>query len=180
VYGAEQTYMPFKLNTSGVLSPIFAATLLGFFKLLGNAPWLKAVPFLSPIFALIFSDQGVVGLSVQVSLIVFFAFFYTTIVFNPDETAESLRKNGAFIPGYRPGIMTRNYFVYLLNRLTVIGSAYIAFVVIMPELLNLLFGLSFPFQGTSFLISVSVSLELISQIHSYIISHQYSSLLRKQ
>lgn len=180
IYAGEQTYMPFKLNASGVLSPIFAATLLGFFKLLGNWPILKSIPVVSTVFATLFSDQGPIGLCVQISLIVFFAFFYTTIVFNPDETAENLRKNGAFIPGYRPGIMTRDYFIYLLNRLTVIGAAYIAFVVVMPDLMNIIFKLNFPFQGTSFLISVSVSLELISQVHSYIISHQYRSLLRRQ
>jgi preprotein translocase subunit SecY len=171
--------MPFKLNASGVLSPIFAATLLGFFKLLGNWPFLQSVPVVSSVFSVLFSDGTPIGLLVQIMLIVFFSFFYTTIVFNPDETAENLRKNGAFVPGYRPGIMTRDYFIYLLNRLTVIGAAYIAFVVIMPELMNIVFGLNFPFQGTSFLISVSVSLELISQVHSYIISHQYKSLLRR-
>jgi preprotein translocase subunit SecY len=180
IYAGEQTYMPFKLNASGVLSPIFAATLLGFFKLLGNWEPIKKIPVINTVFSTFFSNQGMAGLFVQVTLIVFFAFFYTTIVFNPDETAESLRKNGAFIPGYRPGIMTRNYFIYLLNRLTVIGATYIAFVVIMPDLMNAIFKLNFPFQGTSFLISVSVSLELISQIHSYIISHQYRSLLRRQ
>ena len=179
IYAGEQTYMPFKLNASGVLSPIFAATLMGFFKLLSNWPFLKSVPVISPILGFLFSDQVTVGLCVQITLIMFFAFFYTTIVFNPDETAESLRKNGAFIPGYRPGIMTRNYFIYLLNRLTVIGAAYIAFVVVMPDLMNIFFDLNFPFQGTSFLISVSVSLELISQVHSYIISHQYGSVLRQ-
>jgi preprotein translocase subunit SecY len=179
IYAGEQTYMPFKLNASGVLSPIFAATLMGFFKLLGNWPWLKSIPVVSSILGVLFSDQGAIALCVQIALILFFAFFYTTIVFNPDETAESLRKNGAFIPGYRPGIMTRNYFIYLLNRLTVIGAAYIAFVVVMPDLMNVFFDLNFPFQGTSFLISVSVSLELISQIHSYIISHQYGSVLRQ-
>ena len=179
VYAGEQAYMPFKLNASGVLSPIFAATLLGFFKLLANWPFLKNVPVVSGLFSVLFSDQTPIGLLVQIMLIVFFAFFYTTIVFNPDETAENLRKNGAFIPGYRPGTMTRDYFIYLLNRLTVIGAGYIAFVVVMPELMNIVFGLNFPFQGTSFLISVSVSLELISQVHSYIISHQYKSLLRR-
>jgi preprotein translocase subunit SecY len=146
---------------------------------LSNWPFLKSVPVISPILGFLFSDQVTVGLCVQITLIMFFAFFYTTIVFNPDETAESLRKNGAFIPGYRPGIMTRNYFIYLLNRLTVIGAAYIAFVVVMPDLMNIFFDLNFPFQGTSFLISVSVSLELISQVHSYIISHQYGSVLRQ-
>jgi preprotein translocase subunit SecY len=180
VYGAEQTYMPLKLNTTGVLPPIFAATILGFFDTLMNWPLLKKVPFLGDILGFALGRQGLGILFVQATLIIFFSFFYTTIVFNPEETAESLRKNGAFIPGYRPGAMTAGYFVYLLNRLTVLGSGYIAFIVILPALVNWGLGLNFPFQGTSFLISVSVSLELISQVHSYIISHQYGDLLRKQ
>lgn len=180
VYGGEQTYMPLKLNPTGVLAPIFAATLLGFFNMMGNWPLLQKIPVLNTFLAFFFSGRGPAFIFVQAGLIIFFCFFYTTIVFNPEETAENLRKNGAFIPGYRPGAMTSNYFIYLLNRLTVLGSLYITFVVILPSLLNYVFGLNFPFQGTSFLISVSVSLELISQIHSYIISHQYNSLLRRK
>lgn len=180
VYGGEQTYMPLKLNATGVLPPIFAAALLGFFKMLGSWPLLQKIPVLNGILSTFFADYGPISLLVQVVLIVFFSFFYTTIVFNPEETAENLRKSGAFIPGYRPGVMTANYFTYLLDRLTVVGSVYIAFVVVLPAMANYLFSLRFPFQGTSFLISVSVSLELISQVHSYIISHQYGALLRRQ
>lgn len=180
VYGGEQTYMPLKLNATGVLPPIFAMALLQFLTMLGNWPLLKKIPLVGPFLSSVFSGYGIGMLAMQVILIVFFSFFYTSIVFNPEETAENLRKNGAFIPGYRPGTMTADYFIYLLNRLTVLGAAYIAFVVILPSLANYLFHLDFPFQGTSFLISVSVSLELISQVHSYLISHQYSRLLKRQ
>ena len=180
VYGGEQTYMPLKLNPTGVLAPIFATALLGFFNMLVNWPFLQKIPGVNTLLSFFFSGKGLAFLFVQASLIIFFCFFYTTIGFKPEETAENLRKNGAFIPGYRPGAMTSNYFIYLLNRLTVIGAFYITFVVILPSLLNYTFGLNFPFQGTSFLISVSVSLELISQVHSYIISHQYTHLLRRK
>lgn len=180
VYSGEQTYMPLKLNITGVLPPIFATAILGFLDILGNWTVLKNIPFLGSLMKSLFSGGGFSILFMQISLIIFFAFFYTVIVFNPDETAENLRKNGAFIPGYRPGAMTSNYFSYLLNRLTVVGAAYIAFIVVLPSILNLVFRLQFPFQGTSFLISVSVSLELISQIHSYIISHQYANLMKRQ
>lgn len=178
-YGAEQTFMPIKLNSTGVLSPIFAMALLGFFRMMGNWPLVAHIPIVRDVFAVFSFDNGIISILVQVALIVFFAFFYTTIVFNPEETTENLRKSGAFIPGYRPGVMTANYLTSLLHRLTVVGSAYIAFVVVLPALLNRLFYLNFPFQGTSFLIAVSVSLEIISQVHSYIISHQYGALLKR-
>ncbi len=179
IVGGQQTYMPLKLNITGVLPPIFASAILGFLDMFSRMPFWTHVPVISSLMGSAGSGKGYTLLTVQVFLIVFFAFFYTTIVFNPEETAENLRKSGAFIPGYRPGAMTANYFVYLLNRLTVIGSFYIALVVVLPSLANIMFGLNFPFQGTSFLISVSVSLELISQVHSYIISHQYGHLMRK-
>lgn len=178
IYGGEQSYIPFKLNATGVLPPIFATALLGLFSTLGNWSLLKNIPILGSLLGG-FSGSGWVTLGLQVMLIVFFAFFYVVIVFNPEETAENLRKGGAFIPGYRPGIMTVNYITYLLNRLTCIGAVYIAFVVVLPSLVGEIFGIQFPFQGTSLLIAVSVTLELISQVHSYIISHQYGSLMRR-
>jgi preprotein translocase subunit SecY len=172
--------MPLKLNISGVLAPIFAAVLLGFVRLLFTWPLFQSIPVIGRWAQLYLTTNSVWLMLVQVTLIVFFCFFYTTIVFNPEETAENLRKNGAFIPGYRPGAMTQNYLIYVIDRLTVLGSTYIAFVAVLPDLLSRVFQVQFPFQGTSFLIAVSVSLELISQIHSYIISHQYGSLLRNK
>lgn len=177
VYSAEQTYMPIKLNMTGVLPPIFAMALLSFFQMLAKAPFVESIGWLRFAMQMVFEGWGFVIF--QVFMIVFFAFFYTTIVFNPEETAENLRKNGGFVPGYRPGSMTAEFFVRLLNRLTVIGASYLAFVVIFPGLMNFLFHLDFPFQGTSLLIAVSVSMDIIVQVHSYLIAHQYGALMRK-
>lgn len=180
VYGAEQTYIPLKLNPTGVLPPIFCNALLGFFRLLGNWGPFQQVPFLKKTFDLFFLDGGLISLLMQVGMIVFFAFFYTTIVFNPDETADNLRKSGAYVPGYAPGVKTSQHLVYLLNRLTVVGSSYLAFIVVLPHVLNYALGTSFTFQGTSLLISVSVSLELISQVHAHLVSYQYGCLMRQR
>jgi preprotein translocase subunit SecY len=179
VYGAEQTYMPIKLNSTGVLPPIFAMTLISMFFMIANWQMLDYVPFLGSFLKFAFVESLSCSLLIKVALIIFFAFFYTTVVFNPEETSESLRKNGAFIPGYRPGVMTANYFVYLLNRLTFVGSLYIAFVVIFPDIVNVILQTSLPFAGTSILITVSVTLEMISQTLSHLISHQYGTLWRK-
>jgi preprotein translocase subunit SecY len=179
-YGAEQSYMPIKINSTGVLPAIFSSALLGFLKMIGQFRFLEHVPWLQDGLQSIFMDGGTWSMVIQAALMIFFSFFYTSIVFNPEETAESLRKNGAFIPGYRPGMMTAEYIEYLLHRLTAIGSLYLAFIVILPAFLNRIFSLKLPFQGTSFLILVSVSLEIITQVHSYLISHQYSHLLRKK
>ena len=178
VYSAEQSYMPMKLNSTGVLPPIFALALIGFLQLLANSPVIAKIPPLRIFFTYFFTEAGIF-LLVKIALILFFAFFYTKIVFNPEETAENLRKNGGFIPGYRPGKMTADYFEYLLNRLTCIGGAYLAFVVVLPDLLSKIFHLEFTFQGTSFLIAVSVSMDCITQVHSYLIAHQYETLLKK-
>ncbi len=113
------------------------------------------------------------------SLIIFFSFFYTAIVFNPEETAENLRKNGGFIPGYRPGKMTAEYFDYLLTRLTVVGSVYLAFVCLLPEFLMSQVTLNFYFGGTSLLILVSVTMDTVSQVHAHLISYQYEGLIKK-
>lgn len=179
VFGAEQTYMPIKLNSSGVLPPIFAMALLSFVRVFAQSGVVMNVPILRTFFQYFFMESWLFIL-VQVAFITFFAFFYTPIVFNPEETSENLRKNGGFISGYRPGKMTSDFFEYLINRLTVIGAAYISFVVILPAVLNAFFKLEFSFQGTSFLIAVGVSMDMITQIHSYLIAHQYDMLLKKK
>jgi preprotein translocase subunit SecY len=112
-------------------------------------------------------------------LIVFFAFFYTAIVFNPEENAEMLRKNGGFLPGVRPGKSTADYFDYLLTRLTVIGSAYLCVVCLLPEFLIAEYAVPFYFGGTSLLIVVSVTMDTVAQIHSHLIAHQYEGLIKK-
>ena len=112
-------------------------------------------------------------------MIVFFAFFYTAVVFNPVETAENLKKNGGFIPGYRPGKATAEYLDFVLTRLTVVGSAYLAFVCLLPELLIAWKHFSFYFGGTSLLIVVSVMMDTVAQIHSHLLAHQYEGLIKK-
>lgn len=178
VYSAEQTFMPIKLNVSGVLPPIFAVSVVGFLNMAANSPYVLKVPYLGTGLRIMFTEN-VLSLTFQAALIIFFAFFYATIVFSPEETAENLRKNGGFVPGFRPGKMTEQYFSYLLTRLTVMGSVYIAAVVLAPAIMNRVFHFDFQLQGTSLLIAVGVSMDFITQVHAYLISHQYDALLRK-
>lgn len=174
------SYLPVKLNTAGVLPPIFASSvlmmptaLLGSFSLIKSTNWWS---YLSS-----FLRHGhPVFISLYVALIIFFSFFYTAIVFNPKETAENLQKNHGFVPGYKPGESTRNFFDALLTRLTVLGSAYLAFVCILPELVMSQITVAFFFSGTSLLILVSVTIELLSQVQTHLISYQYAGLLNKQ
>jgi preprotein translocase subunit SecY len=114
-----------------------------------------------------------------IALIVFFAFFYTGIVFNPVDTAENLRKQGGFIPGIRPGKNTAEYINYVLTRVTVIGAAYLAAICILPEIMIARFALPFYFGGTSLLIVVSVTMDTVAQIHSHLLAHQYEGLIKK-
>ncbi|KAB2834959.1 MAG: preprotein translocase subunit SecY, partial [Caedimonadaceae bacterium] len=118
-------------------------------------------------------------MSIFVALIVFFAFFYTAVVFNPTETAENLKKNGAIVPGYRPGQMTADYLDYVLTRLTVLGAAYLSFICVLPEVLITKYAIPFYLGGTSLLIVVSVSIDTVAQIQSHLIAHQYEGLIRK-
>jgi preprotein translocase subunit SecY len=178
IFSGETSYLPIKLNNTGVIPPIFASSLLllpatvGSFTSLERVAWLEPImrhlSHGSPIFILFFA-----------SFIIFFSFFYTAIVFNPEETADNLRKNNGFVPGYRPGKMTATYFDYLLTRLTVVGSLYLAFVCLLPELLMSQVTLSFYFGGTSLLILVSVTMDTVSQVHAHLISYQYEGLIKK-
>ncbi|MEI8394216.1 MAG: preprotein translocase subunit SecY [Rhodospirillaceae bacterium] len=176
--GGEASHLPLKLNTSGVIPPIFASSLLllpltivGFAG--GKGPdWLQAlsgfVTHGSWLYMVLYS-----------ALIVFFAFFYTAIVFNPVETADNLKKYGGFIPGIRPGKNTADYLDFVLSRLTVIGSAYLALVCLLPEFLISSQSLPFYFGGTSLLIVVSVTMDTVAQIHSHLLAHQYEGLIKK-
>jgi len=178
VMGGESTHLPLKLNTSGVIPPIFASSLLllpltavGFSG--GEGPeWLQTVTRYiahgTPLYMLLYA-----------ALIVFFCFFYTAIVFNPAETAENLRKYGGFIPGIRPGKNTADYLDYVLSRLTVIGSAYLVAVCLLPEFLIAQHSVPFYFGGTSLLIVVSVTMDTVAQIHSHLLAHQYEGLIKK-
>lgn len=113
------------------------------------------------------------------SLIVFFCYFYTAIMFNPEETAENLRKNGGFVPGIRPGKNTAQFFDFVLTRLTTIGAAYVALICLLPEFLMGHFSLPFYFGGTSLLIVVSVTMDTVAQVHSHLLAHQYEGLIKK-
>jgi len=177
--GGETSHMPLKLNTSGVIPPIFASSLLLLpttFVSFSNSKGGSAVgDFLSR-----YLQHGQPAFMVlYAGLIVFFTFFYTALQFNPDEQAENLRKYGGFIPGIRPGSATANYLDYVLTRITVLGAAYLIFICMLPELLMSKLGLPFYFGGTSLLITVSVMMDTVAQIHSHLLAHQYEGLIKK-
>jgi len=179
MFGGEASHLPLKLNTSGVIPPIFAssllllpATLASFNAASGGTGILANITAYlahgTPLYMLLY-----------IALIVFFSFFYTAIVFNPVETADNLRKYGGFIPGIRPGKNTSDYLDYVLTRLTVIGSAYLAVVCILPEFLISQYNVPFYFGGTSLLIVVSVTMDTVAQILSHLLAHQYEGLIKK-
>jgi preprotein translocase subunit SecY len=181
MFGGETSFLPLKLNTSGVIPPIFASSLLllpataGAFLTKNTPAWGQWLPGVigqlqhgQPAFIILY------GL-----LIVFFSFFYTSIVFNPEETAENLRKYGGFLPGIRPGKRTAEYIDFVLTRLTVIGAGYIALVCLLPEFAMAKVGQQVAFGGTSILIVVTVTMDTVAQIQSHLLSHQYEGLIRK-
>ena len=176
--GGESSHLPLKLNTAGVIPPIFASsillmpiTIIGFSA--GSGPeWLSTVA------ALLGRGQPLY-LAIYVSMIVFFAFFYTAVVFNPEDTADNLKKHGGFIPGIRPGKNTSQYLDKVLTRLTVVGAAYLAIVCLLPEILISRFSVPFYFGGTSLLIVVTVTMDTVSQVQSHLLAHQYEGLVKK-
>lgn len=175
---ADSSHLPLKINTAGVIPPIFASSLLLLpvtfvsFNSGSGPEWLN---FLS----VMLSRGHPVYLSLYISMIAFFAFFYTAIVFNPKETADNLKKYGGFIPGIRPGENTANYLDYVLTRLTVVGAIYLSAVCLLPELLISKYKVPFYFGGTSLLIVVSVTMDTVTQIQSYLLAHQYEGLMKK-
>jgi preprotein translocase subunit SecY len=179
MYGGEASHLPLKLNTSGVIPPIFASSLL---LLPATLASFNANPngtgILAEISAYLAHGRPLYML-LYVALIVFFSFFYTAIVFNPVETADNLKKYGGFIPGYRPGKATSDHLDYVLTRLTVLGSIYLAAVCILPEYLVAQYSVPFYFGGTSLLIVVSVTMDTVAQIHSHLLAHQYEGLIKK-
>jgi preprotein translocase subunit SecY len=179
VYGGQSSHLPFKLNMAGVIPPIFAsslilfpATLLGWFGSAEGMNWLKdAAATLSPgqpIYVMIYA-----------ALIVFFCFFYTALQYNPKETADNLKKSGAFVPGIRPGDQTARYLEKILLRLTLAGAIYVTVVCLLPEFLILKWNVPFYFGGTSLLIIVVVTMDFMAQVQAYVMTHQYESLLKK-
>ena len=182
----ESSFLPLKINTAGVIPPIFAssllllpATLAGFSAANAGGEasgwWGQTLNVLAatlghgqPMFMLLYAV-----------LIIFFCFFYTSVVFNPEETADNLRKYGGFLPGIRPGKKTAEYLDYVLTRLTVIGSVYLALVCLLPEVLASYYGVPFYLGGTSILIVVSVTMDTVTQIQSHLLAHQYEGLIKK-
>jgi preprotein translocase subunit SecY len=181
MFGGEASHLPLKLNTSGVIPPIFAssllllpATLAGF----GAAGSADSDSWLTWITTSLGHGRPAYMI-LYVVLIIFFTFFYTAVVFNPTETADNLKKYGGFVPGYRPGKATADYLDYVLTRLTGIGALYLAAVCVLPELGTSYLGLPFYFGGTSLLIVVSVTMDTVAQIHSHLLAHQYEGLIKK-
>lgn len=180
MFMGESSFLPLKINTAGVIPPIFASSLLllpttviGFAGMGANAPeWVNQLQaYIGP---------GRLGHMALYGLgIIFFTFFYTSIVFNPEDTADNLRKYGGFLPGIRPGKKTAEYLDYVLTRLTVIGAAYITAVCLLPEILFYNFGVPFYLGGTSILIVISVTLDTVAQIQSHLVAHQYEGLIKR-
>jgi preprotein translocase subunit SecY len=180
LYGGQSSHLPFKLNMSGVIPPIFAsslilfpATLLGWFGAsTERLTWLRDI-------AGTLSPGQPIYVMLYAALIVFFCFFYTALQYNPKETADNLKKSGAFVPGIRPGDQTARYVEKILTRLTLAGAIYVTAVCLLPEFLILRWNVPFYFGGTSLLIIVVVTMDFMSQVQSYVMTHQYESLLRK-
>jgi preprotein translocase subunit SecY len=180
MYGGEASHLPLKINTSGVIPPIFASSLLLFPATIASFQGNNSEGGgIAQFFATYLAHGQPLYLLSYIGLIVFFCFFYTTVVFNPTDTAENLKKNGGFVPGIRPGKNTAEYLEYILNRLTVIGALYLSAVCILPELLIARGGVPFYFGGTSLLIVVSVTLDTVTQIQAHLLAHQYEGLIKK-
>ena len=179
VYGGQSSHLPLKLNMSGVIPPIFAssiilfpATLAGWFGTSEDMRWLSSIAGTlhpgQPIYVFLYS-----------SAIIFFCFFYAALMFNPKETADNLKKSGAFVPGIRPGEQTARYIEKIMMRLTLVGSIYVTLVCLLPEFLIVWKNVPFYFGGTSLLIIVVVTMDFMAQVQAYAMSHQYESLLKK-
>lgn len=178
VFGGDSSHLPLKVNTSGVIPPIFASSVLlmpatvAQLSAQGGPEWLTSV-------AALMGHGQPLYVGMYVALIMFFAFFYTSVVFNPTETADNLKKHGGFVPGIRPGKNTADYLDYVLTRLTVVGAIYLAALSVLPEVLISKFSLPFYFGGTSLLIVVSVTMDTVTQIQSHLLAHQYEGLIKK-
>jgi preprotein translocase subunit SecY len=178
MFGGDSSHLPLKLNTAGVIPPIFASSLLLMPLTVASLTAQGGPEWVTTLTALLGRGQPLY-LTLYLGGIVFFAFFYTAIVFNPEDTAENLKKYGGFIPGIRPGKRTADYIEYVLTRLTVLGAAYLAFVCLLPELLISRYSVPFYFGGTSLLIVVNVTMDTVAQVHSHLLAHQYEGLIKK-
>ena len=174
----NSSHLPLKLNVAGVIPPIFASSLLLMPLTVASFSQNSDLGWITTITAYLAHGQPLY-IALYLILIIFFAFFYTAIVFNPEETADNLRKYGGFIPGIRPGSHTADYLDYVLTRLTAVGAPYLAIVCLLPELWIIQMGVPLSFGGTSLLIVLTVTMDTVAQIHSYLIAHQYEGLIRK-
>ncbi len=179
LYGGQSSHLPLKLNMSGVIPPIFASSIILFpataanwFSQSENMTWLKDIGAAlapgQPLYTILYA-----------AAIIFFCFFYTALVFNSKETADNLKKSGAFVPGIRPGEQTARYIDKILMRLTLVGAGYITLVCLLPEFLHMQYNVPFYFGGTSLLIIVVTTMDFMAQLQAYMMSHQYESLLKK-
>ena len=174
----SSSFLPLKLNTSGVIPPIFASSLLLLPQTAAQFSTAQGGDWLSWMVNALGRGQPL-HIAIYVALIVFFAFFYTAVVFNPEETADNLRKYGGFVPGIRPGQKTAEHIDYVLTRVTCIGAIYLAAVCVLPEILNVYGSVPVYLGGTSLLIVVSVTMDTVAQIHSHLLAHQYEGLIKK-
>jgi preprotein translocase subunit SecY len=178
----ERSHLPIKLNTAGVIPPIFASSLLlmplTILNWAGSQTGTESSDWLITITTYL-QHGGALYMSIYGVGIAFFTFFYTAVQFNSEETAENLKRHGGFIPGIRPGKATETYFDYLLNRITVVGAAYLVFICLLPESIMAQVGLNIALGGTSLLIVVNVTMDTVSQIQSHLIAHQYGDLIKK-
>jgi preprotein translocase subunit SecY len=175
VYGGQNTHIPLKINTAGVIPPIFASSLIAFPATIAG---FAAVPWVQEIATMLGPGQFVYT-ALYVSLIVFFAFFYTAVVLNPQDISDNMKKSGGFIPGIRPGNKTTEYIYYVLTRITFAGAIYLAIVCVIPEILIHKANLPFYFGGTSLLIVVGVGLDTAQQIETHMIQRNYEGFLKK-
>ena len=178
MYEGQTSFLPLKLNTSGVIPPIFASSLLLLPATASSFATNQGTGILSTLTTYLGHGRPLYMLA-YAALIIFFAFFYTAIVFNPQETADNLKKHGGFIPGIRPGERTADFIDYVLTRITVIGAAYLTVICLIPEILVSYAALPFYFGGTSLLIVVSVTMDTVAQIHGHLLAHQYEGLVKK-
>lgn len=178
MFAGDQTHLPLKLNTAGVIPPIFASSILLFPLTIAGFNSGAAPEWLTMVTTYLNHGQPLY-IMLYVSIILFFCYFYTAVVFNPEDTAENLKKNGGFIAGIRPGKQTADYLDYVLSRLTLIGGVYIAFVCTIPEILIAEYSVPFYLGGTSLLIVVNVTMDFVGQVQSHLFAHQYEGLIKK-
>ncbi len=178
MFGGESSHLPLKLNTAGVIPPIFASSLLLLPMTIANFSVGSGPGIMTSVTAMLGRGQPLY-LALYGALIAFFCYFYTAVVFNPADTADNLKKYGGFIPGIRPGKNTADYLDFVLTRLTTVGSIYLVLVALLPEVLISRYGVPFYFGGTSLLIVVTVTLDTVMQIQSHLLAHQYEGLIKK-